>query len=278
MQIAEERFMIFYLGTPAPKWLWETKKPLFVSRRTLSKLKSFKRATCRWALDSGAYSEFTRHGKWNIEPDQYIDEVHKWDIRIGNMDFCVIMDWPCYSFSVKATGKSVEYHQMKTIENYAYMLSEAPSLPWIASIQGNTIEEYVHHREMYEKEGFKLGRIGIGGIGTSRGSSSSAQAECRKIVEEMCDLHIHAFGIESLGIRAFGSYLMSADSMAWTYRAWVLQRKYGQSTPGHSHNRCNRCLPFALEWLKLIEYEMGKIEVISVSFRIKVREGKIILS
>ena len=45
---------VFYLGSE-PHNLWRSSVPLFVSRVRLDKYKTFKRASCDWAMDSGGF-------------------------------------------------------------------------------------------------------------------------------------------------------------------------------------------------------------------------------
>ena len=53
----------FYLRTHHPDWLNKARVPLFVSRNRLLKRRSFPRASTRWALDSGAFTELSIRGR-----------------------------------------------------------------------------------------------------------------------------------------------------------------------------------------------------------------------
>ncbi|HYN19415.1 MAG TPA: hypothetical protein VE078_00525 [Thermoanaerobaculia bacterium] len=61
----------FYLGTHHPDWLAKTEVPLFVSRTRLKNRRTVPRAAARWALDSGAFSEISVHGRWTPERCAY---------------------------------------------------------------------------------------------------------------------------------------------------------------------------------------------------------------
>jgi hypothetical protein len=57
------------------------------------------------------------------------------------------------------------------------------------------------------------------------------------------DLRLHAFGVKVAGLSRYGGYLMSTDSMAWSYAA-----RRTAPLPGHSHRSCANCLTYALDW------------------------------
>src|SRR5206468_1710371 len=73
----------FYLGTHRPNWLGLLNVPLFVSHRTLGPRKSLPKASHRWALDSGGFTELSMHGKWLTGVDEYVEAVHRYSERIG---------------------------------------------------------------------------------------------------------------------------------------------------------------------------------------------------
>lgn len=60
--------LTFYLGTHMPHWLTSSRFPLFVSHKRLARYKRLPVARCRWALDSGAFSELSTHGRWTVTP------------------------------------------------------------------------------------------------------------------------------------------------------------------------------------------------------------------
>lgn len=86
---------MFYLGAHHPGWLTRAKVPLFVSRNRLIKRRSFPRASARWALDSGAFTQLSIHGRWTVPPAQYAGEVRLLSQEIGSLDFAAPQDWMC---------------------------------------------------------------------------------------------------------------------------------------------------------------------------------------
>ena len=76
--------MIFYLGTHETSWLRRAGVPLFLSRRRLARLRGpLPAASCRWALDSGGFTELNLHGRWQTSPRQYAAEASRYaaDVR-----------------------------------------------------------------------------------------------------------------------------------------------------------------------------------------------------
>jgi len=62
----------FYLGTHHPHWLWRATFRLFVIHHRLAGRRTALRpAACRWALDSGGFTELSLHGRWITPADEY---------------------------------------------------------------------------------------------------------------------------------------------------------------------------------------------------------------
>ncbi|GAG16950.1 unnamed protein product, partial [marine sediment metagenome] len=115
--------VLFYLGAHHTNWLATAGVPLFVSRRRLQDRKSFPRATTRWALDSGGFSELTLHGKWTITPEEYVEQVRTYSDKIGMLDWAAVMDYMCEPQIINGdaktvgTGLSVPEHQRRTVQS-----------------------------------------------------------------------------------------------------------------------------------------------------------------
>src|SRR5256885_1929343 len=95
--------MRFYLGTHQPSWLRAFTVPLFISHRRLVQYRTLPKARCRWALDSGAFSELSQYGRWPILHDlgtamallcRRSDRWHQYEGRpvaeTGPVNHCVI--------------------------------------------------------------------------------------------------------------------------------------------------------------------------------------------
>src|SRR5258707_12579758 len=86
----------FYLGAHQPHWLWRAGFPLFVSHRQLARRpRSLRPASCRWALDSGGFTELSLHGRGLTPAEDYAAAVTRYAERIGGLDFAAPPDWMC---------------------------------------------------------------------------------------------------------------------------------------------------------------------------------------
>lgn len=237
--------MIFYLGTHQPSWLEYTDLPLFVSAVRLRGRKTYPVAKGPWALDSGGFSELSKHGRWRISTVEYVAEVRKWASAIGKMDWAAAQDWMCEPFIVDKTGLSVRKHQLNTVENFVHLMALAPEIPWVPVIQGLTLEDYLDCLDAYSAAGvdlFAQPKVGLGSICRRQGT-----AEAEEIVAHLASLglKLHGFGFKLDGLRRVAHHLASADSMAWSFAA-----RYDVPLPGHAalHKNCANCLQYALNW------------------------------
>jgi hypothetical protein len=235
----------FYLGTHHPDWLTRAKVPLFVSRRRLLRRRSFPRASARWALDSGAFTELSIHGNWTVQPVQYAREARLFSEEIGRLDFAAPQDWMCEPWILEKTGLSLAEHQRRTLRNFLQLQDLAPDIPWIPVLQGWAVHDYWHHVEMYAASGVDLARQPLVGVGSiCRRQATRTASGILTSLATVYGLRLHAFGFKTRGLRHSSAYLRSADSMAWSMAA----RRAGATLPGCSHASCANCLRFALLW------------------------------
>lgn len=227
-------------------WLWEyDKHRFFVSHKTLRDRKSFKRAKNRWALDSGAFSELSAYGNWTFGARVYVDSVRRYVDEIGGLDWAAIQDWMCEPFILGITGRTVDYHQKKTVESLLELRSLAPEIKFIPVLQGFKMSEYFRHIEMYLEAGVDLTveeRVGLGSI-----CRRQATMEIAEIVQEVrfFGISLHAFGVKIQGLCLYGGNLCSADSMAWSFDA-RRRDPLGEC----SHNNCANCYRYADKWYR----------------------------
>lgn len=216
--------LTFYLGAHHANWLRSARVPLFVSRRTLARMKTLPRAAAPWALDSGGFSELSLHGAWTLSAKDYVAEVRRFSDEVGQLAFAAPQDWMVEPVMLQRTGLTVEEHQRRTIANYLELRSIAPELPFIPVLQGWSIGDYFRHQEAYEAAGL-----------------ASAVLACL----HADGLRLHGFGFKVQGLRASANVLASADSMAWSFS--------GRRNPpiaGHEtrHKNCANCLEYAMQW------------------------------
>lgn len=248
--------MTFWLGTHMPNWLTEAKVPLFLSAIRLRKRRTLPKAAAPWALDSGGFSELAKHGWWSVGPRQYAGEVRRWQ-EAGNLQWAAIQDWMCEPEMIAKTGRTVRYHQVRTLASWFDLTALAPEIPWVPVLQGFRYDDYFEHAAQYEHNGVRLGRLPLVGIGSvCRRQDTSEAEEIIRDLKHKLGIRLHGFGFKLKGLLNCARDLESADSLAWSFTA----RRRKEKLPGCSHSNCNSCLLYALRWRKRVlrEIEKGK--------------------
>jgi hypothetical protein len=187
----------FYLGTHRPSWLWKvTDVPLFPVLGELRARRShFPAATTDWALDSGGFTELSKHGRWTVVPEDYAAFVRRCSEELGRLQWASPQDWMCEPWIVAKTGLSVAEHQRRTIENYLTLRTIAPDLPFIPVLQGWTLDDYHRHVDDYAAAGVDLTTEPTVGVGSV--CRRQATAEIVWIIEQLRGrgLRVHGFGV-----------------------------------------------------------------------------------
>jgi len=234
----------FFLGTHRPNWLAKTAVPLFVSRNQLHKIKRLPRALGDVGIDSGGFSELSRHGYWTIGVDQYVREVRRYRDEIGNLRWAAQQDWMCEPHILKKTGLTINEHHRRSTNNVLDLRSAAPELDWTIVIQGWKRDDYLRHVDMLTAAGIDLGKEAVVGIGSV--CRRQATGEVEEIIEALSPyIKLHGFGFKLRGLERCAHLLKSSDSMAWSFAA----RKQ-DPLPGHEvrHKNCANCFDFAMQW------------------------------
>lgn len=240
--------MKFYLGTHMVNWLKETEVPLFISHRRLDRLKMHKHYSpkARWCLDSGGFTELSLHGRWTTTPKQYVSAIHRYNESVGNMDWAAPQDAMCEPWILEKSkgwlGGTVEAHQLYTVENFLELRDIAPHIPFIPTLQGWDFDDYHAHIDLYASYGVDLASYPTVGLGSVCRRQSTD--EIGTIVKSLHakGLRLHGFGVKMAGVVKYGNYLVSADSMAWSYGGRNNKCNYTQRVS------CANCLHYALEW------------------------------
>lgn len=237
----------FFTGSHIPSWLQHTTIPLFVSHTRLVGRKTFPRAICTWALDSGAFSEIAKHGHFITSPVEYVAAARRYKTEIGGMQFAAIQDWMCEAPMLKKTGLTIQEHQRRTVASYLTLKSLAPEMNWIPTLQGYSIDDYHRCVDGYTNAGIDLlsyERIGLGSV-----CRRQATQEIAHIVRSLANqgLKLHGFGVKLGGLALCKDYLVSADSMAWSKQA-----RHEPPMKGHNHGKnCANCKTYAELWYRL---------------------------
>lgn len=236
----------FYLGTHQTDWLKKTDAALFVSARRLQRYKrALPAARGKWYLDSGGFTELNLHGRWVLDPLQYVSLVQRYRDEIGNLGWAAPQDWMCEPTVLRKTGLTIAQHQRKTVDNYLRLMMYAPHLPFIPVLQGWSSDDYMRCVEMYDDAGVHMEMQDVVGIGTVCRRQGTKDAEV--IIHRLWSMGIplHVFGLKLTGLRRVAQYIVSGDSMAWSFAA----RRRGP-LPCHTHKTCANCLEWALKWRK----------------------------
>ena len=231
---------MFYLGTHEPSWLKDINVPLFVSRRRIERRVSLPVATHHWALDSGGFTELHKYGEWLMPATEYAKTVNRYIDEIGMLDWAAPQDWMCEVSALKASGLSVEDHQIKTVNNFLELRDMLGTIV-IPVLQGWSKDSYLECVDMYEKEGVSLDNEAVIGLGSV--CRRHADLEITEIIESLQPLNLHGFGIKGATYQRNKHLLTSADSMAWSF--WA---RYEAPLEGCTHQSCSNCRRYALQW------------------------------
>jgi hypothetical protein len=233
---------LLYLGTHMEGWLEELGVPLFVSHRRLRRrTRTLPRASARWALDSGAFTELRLHGGWRTSEADYVKATRRYRDEIGLLDWAAPMDWMCEPFMLKRTGWTLREHQQFTVENFLELRHQAPDLPYVPVLQGWSRDDYMRCWNLYEGAGVHLEDEPIVGVGSV--CRRQATHEAHLIFSALRPLRLHGFGVKTLGLQRFADLLFSCDSQAWS-----LDARRTDPLPGHLHVNCANCIDYALLW------------------------------
>ena len=174
-----------------------------------------------WIMDSGAFTEISRHGHYRHGVAEYAAEIRRW-AKNGNLLAAVAQDWMCEPFIVAKTGLSVERHQELTLERYDALRREDTAGVYVLPVlQGFAPSDYVRHLRMYGDR-LKPGQwVGVGSVCKRNGDPRAVAAVLLAIKRERPDLLLHGFGLKTTALSdpLVRSLLHTADSMAWSFAA-----------------------------------------------------------
>lgn len=175
-----------------------------------------------WIMDSGAFTEISRHGAYRESAVAYAGLVNHWHrVSGGAMVAAVSQDYMCEPFILGITGMTVADHQRLTIERYDQIRAAVHAAYVMPVLQGYTPTEYVSHIRQY---GARLAPgmwVGVGSVCKRNGDPRAIEAVLLAIRAERPDLRLHGFGLKktALGSGVVRQILHSADSLAWSYAA-----------------------------------------------------------
>ena len=264
--LAEDLPLRFYIGAPHADWISFAKVPIFISYNTLRRAFGMRRTPkAPVAVDSGGFTQLTRHGRWTISAQRYAEDLVPISrvMRLGaaHFDFAAQQDWMCEPEIIKGgrlpsgenaigSGLSVLEHQQRTVANLLelrallgpYGLAEKV----IPVLQGYAVDDYLAHIEQFAAAGVDLRSERLVGVGSVCRRQNTDEIRCL-----FRDLHrtgvrrLHGFGVSTSGLAQLAPFLTSADSMAWSLAA----RRQRQPIARDCHHRtCVTCPTYASAW------------------------------
>jgi len=170
-----------------------------------------------WMLDSGAFSQISRHGRFTMSPDEYLLAIDRWK-RCGQLVAACTQDWMCEPFILEKTGLSIAQHHEKTVQSYLY-LSERSEAYILPVLQGYEPKDYVFHLHEYGLLLQPGAWVGVGSICKRNDNSNAIEDILLAIKSHRPDLNLHGFGLKLTALESptVRSLLYSCDSMAWSF-------------------------------------------------------------
>ena len=246
--------MKFWMGTHMLSHIERTDVPLFISFRQLRKRKKkpFKQHG-EIAIDSGGFTELNLYGEWKTTPEEYVNELKRIQELGLTFSWASPQDWMVEPFMLEKTGLSIEEHQKRTVENLIKLRSLTNEIHFIPVLQGQTIEDYFAHFEMYEIANFDLRNEKLVGVGSvCRRESTDEIGSIMKALASK-GLKLHGFGVKKGGIEKYGDLLSSSDSLAWSFNGRYAKERCSKcQTRDRRPKNCANCLEYALEWRESI--------------------------
>ncbi|MFJ5120867.1 hypothetical protein [Kitasatospora sp. NPDC088548] len=266
--VTEQTGPTFYLGAP-PHWARDSRVPLMVSANALRRYRSrgerFPSARCRWALDSAGFSQISDHGEFLLDPDEYGGMVYRLMDEFGAPpDFVSVQDWMTEPQILARSGFSLLQHQQFTVESYLYLAREYEHAPWIPILQGQSLEDYLRHADMFEEAGVDLTAaflVGVGSVCRRQGTVATGHILATLAGRGYA---LHGFGIKTEGLRRYGHHLCSADSYAWSMGA--RRRTVRHADCVHTAPDCRNCRRYALSWRSDVEAALKAPKQLALTF------------
>lgn len=207
--------MRFFIGLHHPGVAWPFRSSVISVNELRRRKRPFR--VNDWILDSGAFSQISKHGQFLMSVENYAKQIEYWS-QCGRLLAAVSQDWMCEEFVLKKTAKTIREHQRLTVENY-FALQNTTEFYIMPVLQGYQPQHYVQHLEDYGELLKPNAWVGVGSV-CKRNSNPDAVEDVLLAVKRVRpDLRLHGFGlkIEALERPTIRALLESSDSMAWSY-------------------------------------------------------------
>lgn len=208
--------MIFYVGLhhPADSRHFER---CMVSINAIRERKSDLPVN-EWILDSGAFTEVSRHGHFRSSVAEYAEQVKRWS-RCGTLKAAVSQDFMCEPWILEKWGLTVEGNQQATIDRYDELSALVGKAAYVMPIlQGYWADEYLRHIRLYGDRLWARRWVGVGSVCKRNANMKAIEIVLGTIHRERPDLLLHGFGVKTTALKSsvVQECLYSADSMAWS--------------------------------------------------------------
>lgn len=269
-----------YLGTHETHWLFDKRYAklldgltLFVAiPRLIMRKSAFPKALHRYCIDSGGFSELQKYGTWRLTAREYVALIRRIVGQLG-AELCQwVAPQDCMTEQIVIEGgvgrrgvafkgtremrglkpgepeqdrlTAVTIHQQLTLDNFLELTALAPEIKFIPVLQGQTLEDYERHDQMYRAAGVNLADAPVVGLGSV--CRRQATSEIEEIVGHFHakGYRLHGFGVKTRGLARYAPKLASADSLAWSDGA----REDKIQLFGCTHKNCASCPFWAYRW------------------------------
>jgi hypothetical protein len=183
----------------------------------------------RLLVDSGAFTELERYGKYRHSVEDYAAQLYRlYTSGAAEIVAAVAQDYMCEPFMLAKTGLSVEEHQRLTIDRYDALLIALKAkfggaIPFhvLPVIQGFQPDDYARHVRAYGDRLTPGMWVGVGSVCKRQGDPRLVVAVLQAVLNERPDLRLHGFGVKLTSLRdaRVRELLSTADSMAWSDHA-----------------------------------------------------------
>lgn len=215
---ADEAGPTVWIGADVEAFWWGV--PILVSYGRLRTARTLPVATAPWVIDSRGYAELTQHGRWTIDPGQYVADLRRYVAEIGNLVWAAPQDWPAGLAVLARTGLTEEAHQRRTVESVVRLRAMAPELPIIAVVTGTTMDGYLRHLDLYAAAGIELrAEHLVIGVGALVGRPAGEVAAIVRALYGAGLRRLHGFGVKGRVLEDIGGLLSSIDSASWSAQA-----------------------------------------------------------
>ena len=177
-------------------------------------------ATVPVMFDSQAYTQISTHGRWTVTAKEYADFIVRASAELGTVQFVGTQDWMCEAHVLRKTGLDVAEHQRRTVQSFIELREMAPEVPWMATLQGHTGDDYLRCRDEFERAGVDLAKQRLVGLGSvcRRSGTRELVDLIERLTMEMPGVDFHGYGVKSDGVLESCTRLRSIDSAAGSMR------------------------------------------------------------